>query len=173
MELVVEHGFSSETPVIVGSAKLALQNDESEFGVPSIKKLVASLDTWIEQPERDVTSPLLMPIDKVLSITGRGTVAVGTIKQGSMDKNTAVQLVGFGNVFSTTISGIQRFNEDIDQAFAGDHVGVNIRKIKSNQLKNGMLLVHPKSVEPTNFFEGACYFLTKSEGGRQKPIMSG
>ena len=173
MELVVEHGFSIDTPIVVGSAKLALENDWSEFGVPSINKLVATLDTWIDLPERDVNSPLLMPIDKVMSITGRGTVAVGTIKQGSLVKDSALQVVGFGNVFSTTVSGIQRFNEDIKQAVAGDHVGVNIRKIKSNQLRKGMLLVHPKSVEPTNFFDGTCYFLTKSEGGRQKPIMSG
>ena len=172
-ELVEEYGFSGDTPVIVGSAKLALGNDQSEHGVPSIKRLIAAMDSWFDVPERDVNSPLLMPIDKIVTITGRGTVAVGTIKQGRITKDAAMEVVGFNSTFSTSVSAIQRFNEDIKEAHAGDHVGVNLRKLKANQLKKGMLLVKPKSVVPTNFFEGTCYFLTKSEGGRQKPVMSG
>ena len=173
IEIVTEFGFSEDTPIVVGSAKLALEGDTSPYGVPSIKKLIETLDTWVDLPSRDTTSPLLMPVDNVVSITGRGTVAVGTVKQGTLVKDSAVQVVGFGHTFSTTVGGIQRFNEDIKQAFAGDHVGVQLRKLKASQLKKGMLVVKPGSVVPTNHFEGTCYFLTKSEGGRAKPVMSG
>jgi len=173
LEIATDFGFSEDTPVIVGSAKLALEGDKSEFGVPSIHKLMEALDSWIDLPSRDVNSPILMPIDKILSITGRGTVAVGTIKQGKMAKDKPVQIVGFGGVFSSVVGGIQRFNQDVKEAYAGDHIGVNLKKIKSNILQKGMLIVEPKSVIPTNYFEGTCYFLTKSEGGRSKPVLSG
>ena len=172
-ELIAEFGFSEDTPIVIGSAKLALAGDTSKYGVDSIKNLIKALDTWIDLPARDVDSPLLMPIDKIVQITGRGSVAVGTIKQGTLKKDTAVQLVGFGHVISTTVGGIQRFNEDTKQVYAGDHVGVNLRKMKAGQLKKGMLMVKPGSVVPTNHFEGTCYFLSKSEGGRSKPLMSG
>ena len=173
LEVATQFGFSEETPIVVGSAKLALQGDQSQFGVPSIKKLIEKLDSWIELPSRDVTSPVLMPIDNIISVTGRGTIAVGTIKQGSLVKDSPVSVVGFGHTFSTSVGGIQRFKEDTKQAYAGDHIGVNLRKLKSGQLKKGMLIVKPGSVKPTNFFEGTCYFLTKSEGGRNKPLLSG
>ena len=173
LELLEQFGYSEKSPVIVGSAKLALEGDQSEFGVPSILKLIDTLDEWIELPERDLTSPFLMPIDNVMSITGRGTVVVGTIKQGLLTKDMPVQLVGFGQLISTTVGGIQRFKEDVPRAVAGDHVGVNLRKVKSTLAQKGMLIVKPGSVKATNHFEAVCYFLTKSEGGRHKPILSG
>ena len=172
-ELINEFGFGEATPIITGSAKLALSGDSSKYGVSSIQRLVQALDAWIDLPARDVDSPLLMPIDKIVSITGRGSVAVGTVKQGTLKKDSPVQLIGFGHALNTTVGGIQRFNEDIKQVYAGDHVGVNLRKIKASQVKKGMLMVKPGSVVPTNHFEGTCYFLTKSEGGRSKPLMSG
>merc|ERR1711872_1104799 len=162
LETIEEYGFSPSTPVVAGSAKLALNGDTSELGVPSIVKLIDTLDRWVGLPARDVASPLLMPVDKFITISGRGTVAVGTIKRGTLKRDSPVQLIGFGHVFSTTVSVIQRFNEDIKEAFAGDHVGVNLRKLKLDQLKKGMLLVAPKSVQPTNHFLGTCYFLTES-----------
>jgi len=173
MEILSEYGYGDDTPVVVGSAKLALDGDESEYGVPSILKLMDTLDSWIDLPSRDTSSPLIMPIDKVVTITGRGTVAVGTVKQGALKKNSAVQVVGFGSIFNTTVGGIQRFNQDITDALAGDHVGVNLRKLKPGLLQKGMMIVTPNSIQPTNYFEGTCYFLTKSEGGRDKPVMSG
>merc|ERR1719391_1795572 len=114
-----------------------------------------------------------MPIDKSLTITGRGTVVVGTIKAGQVKKDQNVQLVGFGHVISTSVGGIQRFNEDQVSAVAGDHVGVQLKKVKKDMVEKGMLVVKPGSVKPTNHFQGTCYFLTKSEGGRNKPVMSG
>lgn len=114
-----------------------------------------------------------MPIDKGVGITGRGVVVVGTIKKGSIKKDQAVQLVGFGHNLSTSVGGVQRFGEDVVLATAGDHVGVLVRKIKAHMVEKGMLLVKPGSVKSTNHFEGVCYFLLPSEGGRKKPFLSG
>ena len=172
-ELLDQFGYSDNTPVIVGSAKLALEGDTSEYGLPSIEKLLDTLDNYVDLPSRDTSAPLLMPIDKSLTITGRGTVVVGTIKAGQVKKDQNVQLVGFGHVISTSVGGIQRFNEDQVSAVAGDHVGVQLKKVKKDMVEKGMLVVKPGSVKPTNHFQGTCYFLTKSEGGRVKPILSG
>merc|ERR1712098_1013143 len=114
-----------------------------------------------------------MPIDKSLTITGRGTVVVGTVKTGTCSKDQPLQLVGFGHAHNTTVGGIQRFNDDITSAAAGDHVGIQLRKVKNTMVEKGMLLVKPGSVKPTNHFEGTCYFLTKGEGRRAKPFLSG
>jgi elongation factor Tu len=173
LELLEQFGYSDQSPVVVGSAKLALDGDRSDIGVPSIERLIDALDSWVELPERDTTSPLLMPVDNVITITGRGTVVVGTIKAGVVSKDMPVQLVGFGHLISSSVSGIQRFREDVPQAVAGDHVGVNLRKVKASIAQKGMLVVKPGSVKPTNHFEAVCYFLTKSEGGRHKPVLSG
>jgi len=173
LELLEQFGFPSDCPVVVGSAKLALAGDTSEMGVPSIDRLLQEMDRYIDLPSRDSSSPLLMPIDKCVSITGRGAVVVGTVKFGSVSKDQAVQLVGFGVMMPSTVSGIQRFNQDIAKAHAGDHVGVLLRKIKAESVLKGMLLVKKGSVKPTNHFEGVCYFLTKGEGGRAKPFLNG
>jgi len=173
MELLEQFGFSSDTPFVLGSAKLALEGDQSEQGIPSIERLLAVLDEYVDLPSRDTTSPLLMPIDKCVSITGRGSVVIGTIKRGAAKKDQPVQLVGFGHVISSVVGGIQRFNQDVDLAVAGDHVGLQLRKVKAHTVEKGMLLVKKGSVEPTNHFEAVCYFLTKSEGGRFKPFLSG
>jgi len=173
LELLEQFGYSDQSPVVVGSAKLALDGDRSDIGVPSIERLIDALDSWVDLPERDTTSHLLMPVDNVITITGRGTVVVGTIKAGVVSKDMPVQLVGFGHLISSSVSGIQRFREDVPQAVAGDHVGVNLRKVKASMAQKGMLVVKPGSVKPTNHFEAVCYFLTKSEGGRHKPVLSG
>ena len=172
-ELLEQHGFSGESPVVVGSAKLALDGDQSEFGLPSIDKLLQTLDNYVDLPSRDTQAPFLMPIDKSISITGRGTVVVGTVKAGQVVKDEALQLIGFGHVISTSAGGIQRFNENQVSAVAGDHIGIQIKKVKKELVEKGMLLVKPGSVKPTNHFKGTCYFLTKSEGGRAKPVLSG
>jgi len=172
-DLLEQHGFSPDSPMVVGSAKLALEGDTSAYGVPSIYKLMDTLDEYVELPSRDPTAPFLMPIDKSLTITGRGTVVVGTVKTGTCTKDKPLQLIGFGQTQNTTVGGIQRFNDDVPSAVAGDHVGIQLRKIKKSMVEKGMLLVKPGSVKPTNHFEGTCYFLTKSEGGRTRPLLSG
>jgi len=172
-ELLEQFGFPGSSPVIVGSAKLALDGDTSEHGIPSIEKLLNTMDAYVDLPSRDTGAPFLMPIDKSVTITGRGTVVVGTVKTGKVVKDQAVQLVGFGQVISTTAGGIQRFNTDQTSAVAGDHVGIQVKKVKKELVEKGMLLVKPGSVKPTNHFHGTCYFLNKSEGGRAKPVLSG
>jgi len=172
-ELLEQYGFPSASPMVVGSAKLALAGDTSPYGVPCINKLMDTLDDYVDLPSRDATAPFLMPIDKSLTITGRGTVVVGTVKTGTCSKDQPLQLVGFGHAHNTTVGGIQRFNDDITSAAAGDHVGIQLRKVKNTMVEKGMLLVKPGSVKPTNHFEGTCYFLTKGEGGRAKPFLSG
>lgn len=172
-ELLEQHGFAADSPMVVGSAKLALEGDTSELGVPAVTRLVEAMDNYIEVPSRDTEAALLLPIDKGVGITGRGTVVVGTIKRGSIKKNQAVQLVGFGHNISSSVGGVQRFNEDVELAVAGDHVGVLLRKIKAHMVEKGMLLVKPGSVQSTNHFEVVCYFLLASEGGRKKPFLSG
>jgi len=173
MELLQQFGFGSESPVVVGSAKLALEGSTEPYGIPSIERLVSVLDDYVELPSRDTEAPLLMPVDRGVGITGRGTVVVGTIKKGSIKKDQAVQIVGFGQMNNTTVGGVQRFNEDVNLALAGDHVGVLLRKIKPHMVEKGMLLVKPSSVQPTNHFEVVCYFLLPSEGGRKRPLLSG
>merc|ERR1712106_831090 len=172
-ELLEQFGFPSGSPMVVGSAKLALEGDTSPYGVPSINQLMSTLDEYIDLPSRDASAPFLMPIDKALTITGRGTVVVGTVKTGMVSKDQPLQLIGFGHSHTTSVGGIQRFNEDITTAGAGDHVGMQLRKVKFNMVEKGMLLVKPGSVKPTNHFQGTCYFLTKGEGGRSKPFLSG
>ena len=172
-ELLEQYGFSSSSPMVVGSAKLALDGDTSEYGTLSIDKLLETMDSYVDLPSRDTGAPFLMPIDKSVAITGRGTVAIGTIKSGMVASGQALQLVGFGHLISTSAGGIQRFNEDQPNAAAGDHVGIHIKKVKKEMVEKGMLLVKPGSVKPTNHFQGTCYFLSKSEGGRAKPVLSG
>ena len=172
-ELLESFGFPGSSPMVVGSAKLALDGSREEYGVPSIDKLLSTMDSYVDLPSRDTSAPFLMPIDKSVTITGRGTIVVGTVKAGKVTKDQALQLVGFGHVINTVAGGIQRFNEDQPFAVAGDHVGLQLKKVKKEMVDKGMLLVKPGSVQPTNHFQGTCYFLTKSEGGRHKPVLSG
>ena len=172
-ELLHDFQFPDDSPIIVGSAKLALEGDQSPLGVPAVKELIAALDSYVDLPSRDIEAPLLLPIDKAVGITGRGTVLVGTIKRGAVKKDQSVQIVGFGQHLPSSVGGVQRFNEDVAIAVAGDHVGVLVRKIKPHMVEKGMLLVKPGSVTATNHFEVVCYFLLGSEGGRKKPFLSG
>jgi len=172
-ELLQQFGFPSDAPMVVGSAKLALEGDTSPLGMPSIDTLLGVLDSYVDLPSRDTTAPFLMPIDKAVTITGRGTVVIGTVKTGTCIKDQAMHLVGFGHTITTAVGGMQRFNQDVPSVAAGDHVGLQLRKVKFNMVEKGMLLVKPGSVKPTNHFKGTCYFLTKSEGGRAKPFLSG
>ena len=171
MELLDEFGFDHQnTPIIRGSAKLALEGDTSEYGELSIHRLLSALDNHVDLPTRDTESPFLMPIDNIISVRGRGTVVIGTVKRGKLHKKDELQVVGFGMNHKTTVGNMQIFKKDVATTVAGDNVGINIKHLKAHQLKKGMLLSKPGSFEPTNSFEGTTYFLSKAEGGRHKPV---
>jgi len=173
IELLEDFGFDGEnTPIIKGSARLALQGDKGEFGEPSIHKLVQALDTHIKIGQRDTTSPFLMPIDNIISVPGRGTVVIGTVKRGTVKLKDPLQIFGFGMDAKTTVAGIQAFKQSQPSAQAGDNIGMNVKKVNAKQLKKGMIVAAQGSFKPTNHFDGTVYFLSKREGGRAKPILS-
>jgi len=173
-ELLTDFGFDgSESPVIYGSALLALKGDEeNEFGEKSILKLMEALDSHIPLPTRDFKSPFLLPIDNALTVPGRGTVVIGTIKRGTIKKNAEVELLGFDMKLKTTVSDIQVFKKSVAMAQAGDNVGCLLRGIKLDSVMRGMMLCALKSEVCGNHFEAKIYFLSKGEGGRARPVMS-
>ncbi|XP_045471734.1 elongation factor Tu-like [Harmonia axyridis] len=171
-ELLDKYGFNSDCPVIFGSALAALKGDDNEYGEKSVRQLLDAIDNYIPNPERDLKSPFILPIDSAFTIKGRGTVVVGTIKRGIMKKNQECDLLGFDSHLKTTISDIQVFKNSILQAKAGDHVGLLLRGVKSRDVSRGMELVPRGSQVFTNRFKGNIYFLTHEEGGRSKPIVS-
>ncbi|XP_041972572.1 elongation factor Tu-like [Aricia agestis] len=172
-EMLGDYGFNgSSAPMVAGSALKALNDDQSEIGVPSIRKLLDEIDNFVPDIQRDVTSPFLVPIDKAFTVPGRGTVVVGTIQRGSMKKNDEAELLGFGTAVKTTISDIQIFKSSVPQAIAGDHVGILLRGLKLRSVESGMLLCAAKSQKLSNHYKATIYFLSGSEGGRKKPIVS-
>lgn len=172
-ELLSDFGYDSDgAPLICGSALRALQGDPSEHGVPSVQRLLDAMDEYIPRIVRDVTSPFLMPIDNAFTVPGRGTVVVGTIKRGVMKRNDDADLMGFGYNIKTTLSDIQIFRKSVPEAIAGDNVGVLLRGMKIRSVETGMLLCAARSMKMTNHYKANIYFLTRSEGGRKKPVFS-
>ncbi|XP_068624176.1 elongation factor Tu-like [Battus philenor] len=172
-EMMSEFGYDGiNIPIIAGSALKALNEDESEYGMPSIRRLLDSIDSYVPTIQRDLTSPFLMPIDNAFTVPGRGTVVVGTLKRGVMKKNDDAELMGFGFNIKTTLSDIQIFKKSVAEALAGDNVGVLLRGIKIRSVETGMLLCAAKSMQLSNHYKAKIYFLSGSEGGRKKPVFS-
>lgn len=172
-ELLTDFGFDGEnSPMIWGSALLALKGDESEIGVPSIRKLLNALDTYIPTPTRDLKSPFLVPIDNFFTVPGRGTVVVGTLSRGVLKKNCEAELLGFDEEIKTTVSEIHVFKKSVQQATAGDHIGALLRGVKLSSVQRGMILCALGSEKVSNHFQGSMYLLSKGEGGRSKPLTS-
>lgn len=172
-ELLSDFGYDSDgAPLVCGSALRALHGDPSEHGVPSVQRLLDAMDEYIPRIVRDVTSPFLMPIDNAFTVPGRGTVVVGTIKRGVMKRNDDADLMGFGYNIKTTLSDIQIFRKSVPEAIAGDNVGVLLRGMKIRSVETGMLLCAARSMKMTNHYKANIYFLTRSEGGRKKPVFS-
>ncbi|CAH2098409.1 unnamed protein product [Euphydryas editha] len=172
-EMLSDFGYNgTTTPMILGSALKALNDDESEIGAPSIRKLLDTIDNYVPPIIRDLESPFLMPIDNSFTVPGRGTVVVGTIKRGIMKKNDEAELMGFGFNIKTTLSDIQIFRSSVLEAMAGDNVGVLLRGTKIRSVETGMLLCAAKSITMSNHYKAKIYFLARSEGGRKKPIFS-
>lgn len=172
-ELLTDFGFSGhDAPCIVGSAHLALNGDTSEIGEQSIRKLMDAVDDHIPTPQRDFTSPFLLPIDNCLLVPGRGAVVVGTIKRGTITKNDKVELIGFDEKITTSVGDIQVFKQSVATSKAGENVGVLLRGLKPKSVRKGMILCPINTQRLNNHFKATIYFLLRSEGGRSKPITS-
>lgn len=172
-DMLTNFGWAGDSvPLIHGSALYALEGNQSEIGEPAIKKLLDALDTYVPAPKRDYSSPFIMPVDSVVSVS-RGTVVIGTVKQGTFKKDDKAEVVGFGASFPTSISTIEVFRNAVMSAKAGDHVGVLLRQMKASNVKRGMLLAARGTLKQSNQYTGTVYFLDKSEGGRTKPVTRG
>jgi elongation factor Tu len=162
-----------DTPIVIGSALLALQGDTSELGVPSVEKLVQALDDYIPLPERAIDRPFLMPIEDVFSIAGRGTVVTGRVERGVIKVGEEVEIVGIRPTTKTTCTGVEMFRKLLDQGQAGDNVGVLLRGTKRDEVERGQVLAKPGSIKPHAHFESEIYVLSKDEGGRHTPFFNG
>jgi len=172
-EMLSDFGFDGvNSPVICGSALLALRGDQSNFGVPAIEQLLEYCDTYIPTPKRDTTAPFILPIDNAFTVPGRGTVVVGTIKRGTIARNADADLLGFNQNLKTSVSDIQIFRKSVPQALAGENVGALLRGIKISSVERGMLLCATGSENISNHFEASMYLLSRAEGGRFKPMLS-
>ncbi|MGB7979103.1 MAG: elongation factor Tu [Chlamydiales bacterium] len=169
-ELLEAKGYKN-VPIIRGSALKALEGDPQY--VQAIVKLMDTVDEKIPTPVREIDKPFLMPIEDVFSISGRGTVVTGRIERGKIKVNDKIQIVGIRETRDTVVTGLEMFQKSLDEAFAGENIGVLLRGIEKNDVERGMVLVSPGTCTPHSEFKGAVYVLTKDEGGRHKPFFSG
>jgi elongation factor Tu len=173
-ELLSSYDFPGDTvPVIRGSALKALEGDTSDIGKPAILKLMEAVDASIPTPVRDIDKPFLMPVEDVFTISGRGTVATGRIERGIIKVGESVEVVGFRDTQTTTITGVEMFRKLLDEGQAGDNVGLLLRGLKREDIERGQVLAKPKSVTPHTKFRAEAYILKKDEGGRHKPFFNG
>ncbi|WP_026182715.1 elongation factor Tu, partial [Leeia oryzae] len=173
-ELLSKYDFpGDDTPIVTGSAKLALEGDQSEYGEPAIFKLAAALDSYIPEPERAVDGTFLMPVEDVFSISGRGTVVTGRIERGIVKVGEEVEIVGLKATQKTTCTGVEMFRKLLDQGQAGDNVGVLLRGTKREDVERGQVLAKPGSINPHTKFSAEIYVLSKDEGGRHTPFFNG
>ena len=170
-----------EVPIVSGSALLALealiQNPETSLGdnewVDKIYELMDQVDEYVPTPERDTDKTFLMAVEDVFSITGRGTVATGRVERGSVKIGDSIEIVGLQETRTTTVTGLEMFQKTLDESVAGDNVGVLLRGIQKEEIERGMVISKPGTITPHTAFEAQVYVLTKTEGGRHTPFLSG
>ncbi|MFZ5760259.1 MAG: elongation factor Tu [Thermodesulfobacteriota bacterium] len=173
-ELLSKYEFpGDDTPIIQGSALKALENPADPEASKCIWDLMAAVDSFVPQPERDIDKPFLMPVEDVFSISGRGTVATGRIERGIVKVGDEVEIVGIRTTQKTTVTGVEMFRKILDQGQAGDNVGILLRGTKREEIERGQVLAAPKSITPHVKFKAECYILTKEEGGRHTPFFNG
>ena len=173
-ELLDQYEFpGDDTPIVIGSALKALEGDDSDIGIPSVKKLVETLDEYIPEPERPVDQPFLMPIEDVFSISGRGTVVTGRIARGIVKVGDEIEIVGIRDTQTTTCTGVEMFRKLLDEGRAGENVGVLLRGTKRDEVERGQVLAIPGSITPHTVFDSEVYVLSKDEGGRHTPFFKG
>jgi elongation factor Tu len=173
-ELLSKYQFPGDkTPIVIGSAKLALEGDKGELGEGSILKLAEALDTYIPQPQRAIDGPFLMPVEDVFSISGRGTVVTGRVERGIVKVGDELEIVGLKPTLKTVCTGVEMFRKLLDQGQAGDNVGVLLRGTKREEVERGQVLAKPGSITPHTRFSCEVYVLSKEEGGRHTPFFPG
>jgi len=172
-ELLDKYEFpGDDTPIIHGSAKLAIEGDTGPLGEQAIMKLADALDSYIPQPERAIDGAFLMPVEDVFSISGRGTVVTGRIERGIVKVGEEIEIVGIAPTQKTTCTGVEMFRKLLDQGMAGDNVGILLRGTKREDVQRGQVLCKPGSVKPHTHFTAEIYVLSKEEGGRHTPFFN-
>lgn len=162
-----------DIPIITGSALKALEGDTSEIGVPSIEKLLSTMDDYIPEPVRNIDKNFLLPIEDVFSISGRGTVVTGRVESGIVKVGEEVEIVGIKDTTKTTCTGVEMFRKLLDEGRAGDNVGVLLRGTKRDEVERGQVLAKPGTIKPHTKFQAEVYVLSKDEGGRHTPFFNG
>ncbi|HVA66987.1 MAG TPA: elongation factor Tu [Elusimicrobiota bacterium] len=173
-ELLSKYEFPGDkVTVIRGSATKALEGDTSDIGEPAIEKLMAALDKDIPEPKRATDQPFLMAVEDVFSITGRGTVATGRVERGKIKVGDNVEIVGIKPTIKSVVTGLEMFRKLLDDAQAGDNVGILLRGIEKAQIERGQVIIAPGTITPHTKFKAKLYVLTKEEGGRHTPFFKG
>jgi elongation factor Tu len=173
-ELLSKYNFpGDDTPVIIGSAKLALDGDKGELGEVAIMKLADALDSYIPEPKRALDGAFLMPVEDVFSISGRGTVVTGRIERGIVKVGEEIEIIGLKPTLKTICTGVEMFRKLLDQGQAGDNVGILLRGTKREEVERGQVLAKPGSITPHTKFTAEIYVLSKDEGGRHTPFFPG
>src|SRR5213594_1323755 len=174
-ELLKKYEFpGDEIPVIRGSAKAAMDGQGKDAKAnESILKLMDAVDNYIPTPERAIDKPFLMPVEDVFSISGRGTVGTGRVERGKVKVGDKAELVGLRETRETVVTGVEMFRKSMDEAIAGDNIGLLLRGVEKDDLERGMVVCAPKSITPHTKFKASVYVLTKEEGGRHTPFFNG
>jgi elongation factor Tu len=174
-ELLDTYDFpADDTPIIAGSALMALNGEDTDgLGTSAVKKLVETLDSYIPEPIRAIDQPFLMPVEDVFSISGRGTVVTGRVERGIVKVGEELQIIGIVDTQKTTCTGVEMFRKLLDEGRAGENVGVLLRGTKRDDVQRGQVLCKPGSVTPHTKFEAEVYVLSKDEGGRHTPFFKG
>ena len=159
-----------DIPIVMGSAKLALDGDPAQM--ENVMKLMDAVDSYIPEPERPIDKTFLMPIEDVFSIEGRGTVCTGRIERGIVKKMEEVEVVGLRDTQKTTVTDIEMFRKLLDEGRAGDNVGLLVRGLKKDQVERGQVIAKPGTVKGHTIFKSEIYVLSKEEGGRHTPFFS-
>ncbi|PWM79094.1 MAG: elongation factor Tu, partial [Clostridium sp.] len=176
-DLLSEYGFpGDEIPVIKGSSLKVLESTSTDPNAPEyqcIKELMDAVDTYIPTPARPVDKPFLMPIEDVMTITGRGTVVTGRVERGQVKVQDEVEIVGIKPSTKTIVTGVEMFKKTLDQAEAGDNIGALLRGVQRTDVERGQVLAKPGSIHPHTKFKAQVYVLTKDEGGRHTAFFNG
>jgi elongation factor Tu len=173
-ELLSKYKFpGDDTPIVIGSALKALEGDTSEMGEGAILKLLEAVDSYIQEPTRDIDRPFIMPVEDVFTISGRGTVVTGRVERGIIKVGEEIEIVGFKATQKTVATGVEMFRKLLDEGRAGDNIGVLLRGTKREEVERGQVLAKPGSITPHTKFNAEAYVLTKEEGGRHTPFFNG